>query len=452
MECEGASPAAHSAATAWPGGRRPARSRAPPPARRAGEDPVGPAGPLDRDDPVRGGAPEARQEIGERPEREGAGLERRAAQHARGLRADRGGRRGQGAGRRGPELHAKAAGHLRPGRGGRHEPDARVGVPQPDDELLGLGAGQATPQHHHPGREGGEGLPARLGVPRNGHVETLVDEGLLERFAGVGVPVDDEDACQARGLYVEPRCGTTSWPGRASPSSRSWPAARLLVAFDYDGVLAPLVTAPDGRAMRPATARLLREVARRYPVAIVSGRAWRDLARLVPGPGLLRVGNHGFELGRPVAVPGRWWPRSPGGRRRSLAGSTGSPGWHVEHKQSTLSIHYGMGRDWRRVERKVRAAGRALRGARLLPGKKVLNVIPSAFPTKGDAVRRLLSRFRLDVALFLGDDRTDEDVFRIGEPEVVGVRVGAGRTAARWRLGSQEEVDVVLERFRVCAR
>lgn len=76
-------------------------------------------------------------------------------------------------------------------------------------------------------------------------------------------------------------------------------------------------------------------------------------------------------------------------------------------------------------------------------------MLPASFPTKGDAVRRLLSRLRLDVALFLGDDRTDEDVFRIGEPEVVGVRVGVGRTAARWRIRSQEEVDEVLERLRV---
>ena len=225
--------------------------------------------------------------------------------------------------------------------------------------------------------------------------------------------------------------------------------ARLLVAFDYDGVLAPLVTAPDGRGMRPATARLLREVARRYPVAVVSGRAWRDLRRLVPGPDLIRVGNHGFELGRPVAVPREVLARVAQWDAEVARRLDGVTGWRVEHKRSTLSIHYGMGRDWRRVERKVRAAGRALHGARLLPGKKVLNVIPADFPTKGDAVRRLLSRLRLDVALFLGDDRTDEDVFRIGEPDVVGVRVGAGRTAARWRLESQESVDEVLERLRV---
>jgi trehalose-6-phosphatase len=64
-------------------------------------------------------------------------------------------------------------------------------------------------------------------------------------------------------------------------------------------------------------------------------------------------------------------------------------------------------------------------------------------------VRRLLARYRMDVALFLGDDMTDEDVFRIGAPVVVGVRVGPGRTVAPWRIRSQENVDQVLERLRV---
>ncbi len=225
-------------------------------------------------------------------------------------------------------------------------------------------------------------------------------------------------------------------------------AARLLVGFDYDGVLAPLVTAPGGRAMRTATARLLREVVRRYPVAVVSGRSFRDLSRLVPGRGIVRVGNHGFELGRAVPVPRRVRGLVAGWEAEVARRLDGIPGWHVEHKRSTLSIHYGMGKDWRRAERAVRAVGRGLTGARLLPGKKVLNLIPASFPTKGDAVTRLLERLKLDVALFLGDDQTDEDVFRIGEPTVVGVRVGPGPTEARWRVRSQEDVDEVLERLR----
>jgi len=231
------------------------------------------------------------------------------------------------------------------------------------------------------------------------------------------------------------------------PLLRELAGGRLLLAFDYDGVLAPLVTAPDGRAMRSRTEKLLGEVARRYPVAVVSGRAFRDLARLVPLPGVVHVGNHGFEVGSPAAVPRRVlgqvaeWETEI---RRCLAEV---PGWHLEHKGATLSIHYGLRRDWRRVETAVRAAGASLRGVRLLPGKKVLNVLPSSFPNKGDAVRQLLRRLRLDTALFLGDDLTDEDVFLIGSPEVAGVRVGTGRSAARWRLAGQRDVDELLARL-----
>lgn len=192
--------------------------------------------------------------------------------------------------------------------------------------------------------------------------------------------------------------------GARAPLLAEMAAARLLVAFDYDGVLAPLGTAPDGRAMRPGT------------------------ARLVPGKGIVRVGNHGFELGRAVPVPRRVLAQVADWDAEVARRLDGMPGWHVE--------------------RAVQAAGRSLAGARLLPGKKVLNVLPASFPTKGDAVRRLLARLRLDVALFLGDDRTDEDVFRLGAPAVVGVRVGAGASLARWRMRSQEDVDEVLERLR----
>jgi trehalose 6-phosphate phosphatase len=223
--------------------------------------------------------------------------------------------------------------------------------------------------------------------------------------------------------------------------------SRLLLAFDYDGVLAPLVRAPEGTAMRPRTRQLLVEVARRYPVAVISGRARADLARRVAVPGIVLVGNHGFELGRPAQVSPAAAGRIARWEQEIAARLDGVPGWRIEHKVSTLSIHYGLRRDWRSVGKRVAAAGAALRGARLVPGKRVLNVLPASFPDKGDAVARLLARRRLDVALFLGDDVTDEDVFALGEPRVVGVRVGPGRTGARWRLAGRRDVDALLARL-----
>ncbi len=223
--------------------------------------------------------------------------------------------------------------------------------------------------------------------------------------------------------------------------------APVLLAFDYDGVLAPLVRDPHGAWMRPATRRLLAQVARRYPVAVVSGRAWRDVARFV-GPAVQTiVGNHGFELGRPVPVPAAVVRTVRGWRRRLEVALDGTPGIHFEDKRSTLAIHYGLSRAWRRAERAVYEAANALEGTRLIPGKKVLNVLPHDFPSKGDAVRMLLARLGCEAALYAGDDVTDEDAFAVGAPLVFGVHVGKGPSLAPWCLRTQEDVDALLARL-----
>lgn len=218
-----------------------------------------------------------------------------------------------------------------------------------------------------------------------------------------------------------------------------------LLAFDYDGVLAPLVRDPAGAFMRPRTRVLLARVARAYPCAVVSGRAWRDTRRFVGDLVPTVVGNHGYDLGEEAPVPReviervRAWEAELRARLRHV------PGVFFEQKRSTLAVHYGLARHWRRSGEVVRAAAQALRGARLLEGKKVLNVLPSHFPTKGDAVRALLERHRLETALYAGDDVTDEDVFRIGPPAVLGIHVGRGRSLAPWRLRSQRDTDALLQ-------
>lgn len=223
--------------------------------------------------------------------------------------------------------------------------------------------------------------------------------------------------------------------------------ARILLTFDYDGVLAPLVTEPSGARMRPRTRALLRQVARRYPVAVVSGRAYKDVAGFVGELVPTLVGNHGFELGRPTPVPAAVARTVRGWRRRLERALAGVDGVYFEDKRSTLAVHYGLTGAWRRAEKAVYEAANQLEGTRLIPGKKVLNVLPRDFPSKGDAVRTLVARLGCDAALYVGDDVTDEDAFAVGAPLVFGVHVGKGPSLAPWCLRTQADVDRLLARL-----
>ncbi|HEX9049777.1 MAG TPA: trehalose-phosphatase, partial [Anaeromyxobacter sp.] len=223
--------------------------------------------------------------------------------------------------------------------------------------------------------------------------------------------------------------------------------AKVLLAFDYDGVLAPLVKEPSGARMRPRTRALLARLVGLYPVAVISGRAWRDVAAFLDGVSPTIVGNHGFELGRPAAVPRGIVRQVRGWRRRLDRSLAGVEGIHFEDKRSTLAVHYGLSPRWRRAERLVYEAANQLEGTRLIPGKKVLNVLPHDFPSKGDAVRALVARLGCEGALYVGDDVTDEDAFAVGAPLVFGIHVGRGPSLAPWTLRGQPEIDALLRRL-----
>jgi trehalose 6-phosphate phosphatase len=221
----------------------------------------------------------------------------------------------------------------------------------------------------------------------------------------------------------------------------------VLLAFDYDGVLAPVVRDPGGARMRRSTRDLLVRLARHYPVAAVSGRSWTHTRRLTEGVAPYVVGNHGFELLHARPVPAAVLRQVRGWRRLLEAALAGVPGIYFEDKRSTLAVHYGLARAWRQAEQAAYGAANQLTGTRLVAGKKVLNILPRQFPNKGDALRALLARLELGAALYLGDDVTDEDAFAVGAPLVLGVHVGPGRSLAPWRLESQAGIDELLARL-----
>ncbi|HSM93040.1 MAG TPA: trehalose-phosphatase, partial [Anaeromyxobacteraceae bacterium] len=221
-----------------------------------------------------------------------------------------------------------------------------------------------------------------------------------------------------------------------------------LLVFDFDGTLAPLVRARGRARLGEGTRRALARVAKALPTAVLSGRAWPDLAAKVAGvPVRWAVGGHGAEW--PGEAPPRRFVRRVAGWRRVLDGRLAAlQGVDVEDKEVSLSIHWRAARDAAAAGAAVLQATGDLPGARRVGGKRVLNVVPAEAPDKGGALARLVAESGCERVLFVGDDVTDEAGFRARLPvPSVMVRVGRSReSAAAWYLRSRADVDRLLGR------
>jgi trehalose 6-phosphate synthase/phosphatase len=82
----------------------------------------------------------------------------------------------------------------------------------------------------------------------------------------------------------------------------------------------------------------------------------------------------------------------------------------------------------------------------VLEGKKVVEV-RSVGVDKGSAAADLILRLEPDFILAVGDDQTDEDLFRSLPPAATSVHVGTPFSNARYCLGGQPEVVTLLEQL-----
>ena len=230
---------------------------------------------------------------------------------------------------------------------------------------------------------------------------------------------------------------------------------RTLFVFDFDGTLAPIVTRRAHAIMSRTTCALFSRLASRVTTAVISGRSVSDLrARLKFHPDYL-IGNHGLEglLGNAAAL--RRAQRLCKAWRQQLENAweeTPPAGIDVEDKHYSLAIHYRLAPDARRARATVARALAQLQPApQLIPGKKVVNVLPPGAPDKGAALLQLLRRTRAEHALFIGDDDTDEAVFALDDPRIVTVRVGRKRSSrAHYYLQGQTEIDALLHYLVAC--
>jgi trehalose 6-phosphate phosphatase len=228
-----------------------------------------------------------------------------------------------------------------------------------------------------------------------------------------------------------------------------------LLAFDFDGTLAPIRRDPYRAALPSRFARTLDRLSKIYPIAIISGRSLTDLEEKFPNHGFHLVGSHGFETkladgrirGRAKAgwhAQAKKWKQA---LEKAMQTNPDLRGMVIENKDHSLSLHF---RGLRHSDRAI-AAARTLaksfpHSPRIVGGHFVLNLVPRDSADKGEGLRSLMKAIGAKSALFIGDDVTDEHVFEKRIPGVLGIRILAlpGKTKAPHVLTSRVAILPVL--------
>ncbi|WP_040518483.1 trehalose-phosphatase [Gordonia neofelifaecis] len=226
---------------------------------------------------------------------------------------------------------------------------------------------------------------------------------------------------------------------------------RVLVASDYDGCVSPIVARPEDAVPNPRSMAALERCATAPGAfaALVSGRARADLRALSgASDALTLVGSHGAEF-----AEGFDSPITDGQRDllneiiddfRSI--SARFPGTSVEVKpiSTTLHVRNATPDDGAAALDLAETGPASWDGVHVTHGKAVIELAVIE-TSKGHALDRLRAAMGVDAVLYLGDDVTDEKAFAHLRPGDVGVKVGGGPTAARYRVADPDGVAAVLE-------
>ncbi|CAN6232743.1 unnamed protein product [Urochloa humidicola] len=209
---------------------------------------------------------------------------------------------------------------------------------------------------------------------------------------------------------------------------------KIAVFLDYDGTLSPIVDDPDKAYMSPVMRAAVRNVAKYFPTAIVSGRSRKKVFEFVKLKELYYAGSHGMDIVTSVAEHNtekcreanifqpacEFLPMIDEVSKALLEVISGIEGANIENNKFCVSVHYRnvAEKDWGVVAQLVNEVLVAFPRLKVTNGRMVLEVRPVIDWDKGKAVEFLLQSLGLNdcenvIPIYIGDDRTDEDAFKV---------------------------------------
>ncbi|KAL9271762.1 putative trehalose-phosphate phosphatase 6, partial [Drosera capensis] len=291
----------------------------------------------------------------------------------------------------------------------------------------------------------------------------------VKSFVAVAASDDDDD-------------GYSSWmadhPSAVSMFDeivRASKGKQIAMFLDYDGTLSPIVDDPDLAFMSDAMRRAVRKVAANFPTAIISGRCREKVYDFVRIAGLYYAGSHGMDIKGP-AKGSKYMKKGSEAvffqpprefismideasvYQKLLERAKPILGANVEHNKFCVSVHFRCVDEmkWSDLADEVRSVLKDYPELRLTQGRKVLEIRPIIKWDKGKALEFLLESLGFADSsgvfpVYIGDDRTDEDAFKVlrdrGQGFGIVVTKTPKQTYASYHLREPAEVMAFLHRL-----
>jgi len=241
----------------------------------------------------------------------------------------------------------------------------------------------------------------------------------------------------------------------------------ILLFLDYDGTLTPIAETPKEAVISPEAKGLLNKLSKKShcSVAIISGRSLNDIKGLVGLKDIIYAGNHGLEIEGPkIKFESHVMPRLKATIRHIYEDAVSKlskiKGVLIEDKRLAISVHYRLVgkkdiQEFLSIFNEITGFYIVRGKIKVDSGKKVYEIKPPGMWGKGEAVLWILARQQLlsgknkIFPVYIGDDVTDEDAFKVLKKKGLTISVGERPgSEAQYYLKTTEEVTEFLKLIR----